>query len=431
MGEAFRVRGFGRLFGGLSTSMLGDSLMLLVLSIWVKTLTGSNAMAGLTFLWMSLPALFAPLLGMYIDRLPRKPLLVWGNIASALIVAPLVLVRDAGQVWIIWAVTFGYGVSFIVLPAALNGLLKELMPDRLLGEANSSLQTVKEGYRLIGPLAGAGLFGWLGGGTVALLDAASFLAAALLVLLIPLTEQRPQRSTQPWWTDMGGGLRHLVEDGWLRHTVVAFALMLLVLGFSESAIYAVLDAFDKPATFAGVIVSVQGIGAVLGGLTATRWIHTIAETGTVVLGLATMAVSIAVMALAPTLWVLLVGVVPLGYSLPLLLVAFTTLLQRRTPHHLMGRVSAAVETVTGIPQALSLAGGALLVTLISYHIIYAVMALATAGAGGYLALTFGRTVFQPIPPRDDLRHHPAPALDRHEANQATDVTEHTDPADNT
>ena len=41
---------------------LGDSVMLLVFSIWVKTITGSNALAGLTFLFMVIPALVAPLL---------------------------------------------------------------------------------------------------------------------------------------------------------------------------------------------------------------------------------------------------------------------------------------------------------------------------------------------------------------------------------
>jgi hypothetical protein len=43
MRKLFAQPGFPRLFGGLSTSMLGDSVMLLVLSMWVKTLTGSNA----------------------------------------------------------------------------------------------------------------------------------------------------------------------------------------------------------------------------------------------------------------------------------------------------------------------------------------------------------------------------------------------------
>ena len=145
MRKLFAQPGFPRLFAGLSTSMLGDSVMLLVLSMWVKTLTDSNAMAGLTFFFMVLPALGAPLLGVWVDRLPRKPILVWGNLASAAAVLPLVLVRDEGDVWLIWAVAFLYGVSFVVLPAAVNGLLKELLPEELLVDANSQPGHVQGG----------------------------------------------------------------------------------------------------------------------------------------------------------------------------------------------------------------------------------------------------------------------------------------------
>ena len=129
MKAAFKTPGFPRLYAGLTASMVGDSIMLLVLSMWVKTLTGSNAQAGLTFFFMMVPALFAPLMGVWLDRVRRKPFLVWGNLASAVMVLPLVLVRDAGDVWLIWAVAFFYGVSFVVLPAALNGLLKEMVAE--------------------------------------------------------------------------------------------------------------------------------------------------------------------------------------------------------------------------------------------------------------------------------------------------------------
>ena len=47
--KAFGYPGFTRLFVGITVSAFGDSVMLLVLSIWVKTLTGSNAAAGITF----------------------------------------------------------------------------------------------------------------------------------------------------------------------------------------------------------------------------------------------------------------------------------------------------------------------------------------------------------------------------------------------
>jgi hypothetical protein len=64
----------------------------------------------------------------------------------------------------------------------------------------------------------------------------------------------------------------------------------------------------------------------------------------------------------------------------------------------MGRVSAATEVVLGTPQAISLAGGALLVTLLDYHVIYGVMAVVTATAAAYLLVVLGRQVWQPIRP---------------------------------
>lgn len=48
MREAFQIPGFARLYAALTASALGDSVLLLVLSMWVKTLTGSNGQAGLT-----------------------------------------------------------------------------------------------------------------------------------------------------------------------------------------------------------------------------------------------------------------------------------------------------------------------------------------------------------------------------------------------
>jgi MFS family permease len=394
MRKAFQQKGFTRLFAGTTTSMLGDSVMLLVLSMWVKTLTGSNGAAGLTFFWMVVPALFAPLYGMYIDRVRRKPLLVWGNVISALMVLPLLLVQDAGDVWIVYVVAFLYGISFVVLPAGLNGLLKEMIPDDLLVEANSSLQTTKEGFRLIGPLVGAALFSLFGGGAVAVVDSLSFLVAALIIASIPLRENAPERIEQHWWHEMTGGIKHLAHEPVLRHTLVAFALMLIVIGFTEASIYAVLDFFGKPPTFAGVVVTVQGVGAIAGGLTTSRWVRRLGEAGGVTIGMALLAAGLAVVALSSTLWITLAAVVVLGYSLPLTFIAFNTMLQRRTPHALMGRASAAVETVLGTPQAISLAVGALLVTLLDYHVIFAIMAAFTGAAVVYLLITLRASLFR-------------------------------------
>ena len=70
--EGFAVPGFKLLFSGLLASLAGDSLMLLMLAVWVKDLTGSSGAAGLTFFFLAIPAFIGPVLGLYVDRLRRR-----------------------------------------------------------------------------------------------------------------------------------------------------------------------------------------------------------------------------------------------------------------------------------------------------------------------------------------------------------------------
>jgi MFS family permease len=142
-------------------------------------------------------------------------------------------------------------------------------------------------------------------------------------------------------------------------------------------IYALLDAFDKPPTWASAIVTVQGVGAVAGGLTSGRIIRRVGEVATCVVGLALLGLAVGGIALAGSFVTVLVLVVPVGAALPLLMVSFMTLLQRRTPQELMGRVSTAVEVVLTTPQALSLAVGSALVVVLSYRTIFEIMGVVT------------------------------------------------------
>lgn len=104
MRELLRLRDARLYLAGQAFSLLGDLSLSLAMSVWVKTLTGSNGAAGLTFCAFLLPQLASPVAGLLVDRLPQRPLLIAVNLASALAVAPLVLVHDAGDVWIVYAV---------------------------------------------------------------------------------------------------------------------------------------------------------------------------------------------------------------------------------------------------------------------------------------------------------------------------------------
>jgi MFS family permease len=389
--SAFRQRGFPLLYAGLLTSMVGDSLMLIVLAVWVKDLTGSSGAAGATFFWLALPALVAPVFGLVVDRLKRRTVLIWGNAASALAVLPLLWVHSRSDVWIVYAVALLYGISFVTLPAALNGLLKEMVPDEDLVDANATLSTSREALRLVGPLIGAGLYTVIGGAGVAVIDAVSFAVAGGTVAVLAVAETAPVRAAGSWRTEVTAGVSHLFHDSILRPTVLATGTALLVVGFMESAVFAMVDAFDRPASFVGVVVSVQGVGAIMGGLSSSRLIRRMGEGNAVALSLAALAVGLAICAVSSLLSVVFAGVVVLGFALPVFIVALNTMLQRRTPGHLMGRVSTASDVVLGLPQALSIAIGALLVSLINYRTIYGICAAVLLLAAGYLVMALRGT----------------------------------------
>ena len=113
---------------GQMFSLFGDSSLWLAMGIWVKTLTHSNAEAGLVFFFFTAPSLLAPASGLVVDRLRRRPLLIAANAATGAVVLALLAVHGSGQVWLIDAVMFAYGLSYGVLGPAQSALLTVMVP---------------------------------------------------------------------------------------------------------------------------------------------------------------------------------------------------------------------------------------------------------------------------------------------------------------
>ncbi|MFI5956557.1 MFS transporter [Cryptosporangium sp. NPDC051539] len=388
LARLLRRTDFRLLFAGQALSMFGDSAMLLVLAIWVKELTGSSGMAGLTLVFVAAPSLIGPLGGWLVDRVRRRLFLVVTNLCSAVSVVPLLFVRSERHVWVIYGVATVYGTLLVLHMAALNALLKTMLPDSSLGEANAVLQTVKEALRLIAPLTGAALYALIGGSGVALLDAMTFVGAALALGVLKVHEPSPVATRESIRAELAAGLRFLWRARPLLHVTVALALALLVIGIAESVVFAIVDWLGRPPEFVGVVVAVQGVGAVVGGFAATWLIRAAGEVRTVIIGLGTFSAGTMTMIVS---WLPAVvgGVVLAGFGLPLVLVGFVTSLQRSTSGALIGRVTTAAYLVIGVPQTVSVALGALLVAVIDYRVLLGVMAVGTLLAVVYLQLTAG------------------------------------------
>lgn len=405
-------REFRTLFLALAVSMLAESVLVLALGIWVKDLTGSDGLAGLTFLALSAPMLVAPLAGWVVDRIPRRAVFVSLNLFTAVLLLPLLAVRQASDLWIIYAVSAGYGLSYIVLSATVSALVPELVPVDLLPDANSVLQTVKQALRLIGPLLGAGLFSLLGGARLAVVCAVCFALAAVGGML--LSGRKAVQASQPpgrltWASEVGAGFRYLASEPALRKVVLCSALSMIGLGMGESLYFAYVDqGLGRDATFLGVLVSAQGVGGVVGGLASARTVRWFGEVGAVAFGVALFALG-SLALVHPALWLALPASVLIGMGLPVSMVGMNTLLQRRTPADLLGRTAVAVDALVSGPQALAIGLGALLVGVVDYRLLFGATGLAMVFVAGTLWL--GRrltppTSFDAAPEESDLNSLP-------------------------
>ena len=371
---------------GQTLSLFGDSALYLALGIWVKTLTGSNAAAGLVFFVLALPALVAPAAGVVVDRVRRRPLMIATDLVIGAAVLLLLFVHGAGQLWLIYLVTALYGAATIVFSSAQSALLRTMLPDALLGEGNAALQTVREALRIIAPLAGAGLFAALGGGAVAILDAVTFAASALCLAALRVRETPPAREEREerFLTELAAGAHHILHTAALRQIIRAVAMALLVVGFSETLIFAVTaQGLHRPPAFIGVLEVAQGVGAIVGGLSAAYVLRRLGDARLIALGLALFALGDLTF-LSTALALVLGGIAVAGFGLPWAVVGFGTALQRRTPLRLQGRVAAAAETMVSTPQTLSIALGAALSTVVNYRLLIITMTVGVALASFYL-----------------------------------------------
>ena len=369
---------------GHTLSVFGDSALWLALGVWAKQLTGSSGAAGMVMFCLAAPQMISPVCGLVVDRVRRRPLLIVVNLATAAAVLPLLLVHDRGDVWILYAVTFVYGLSFSLLAAGGSALLATLLPADDLADANGVLQTAREGLRLIAPLVGAALFTALGGAAVALLDVATFVIAAVLLGAMRVSEPAPEPRTERPLAALAAGVRHLRVTVPLRQITIASAAALLVIGFSETLTFEIAGTgLHRDPSFVGVIIAFQGVGAVAGAACAATLIRRIGEIPLAGLGMLVFSLGTTLLT-SGTLVVVLAGIVLFGAGIPGIIVAVFTLLQRTTPGSLQGRVYSAVEVLVGTPQTLSIAVGAAAVAFIDYRVLLLVEAVVVAAAGAWL-----------------------------------------------
>ncbi|MEU9448504.1 MFS transporter [Streptomyces sp. NPDC048277] len=367
---------------GVVVSGFGSSALWLVSGVWVKDLTGSNGLAALCTAALWTPTLFGPALGTLADRVRRKPLLIWTNLALAVLLLPLWTVDSPDSVWLLFTVLLLYGAAGVVEGAANSALVAAAVDPALLGDFNGLRMTAREGMKLVAPLTGAALYTAYGGPSVALLDALTFVLAAGVCTLLRVREERPGPAAGSWRRQTVEGARLLWAHPVLRPLVRAGGATMCLASLGSSLNYAVVAAAGRSPAYVGVLYAVQGVGSVAVGLVSGPALRRLGERRFAAYGIALTAVAVAGRAVPWDMSLLACGLAG-GLGLPCVLIAAYTAVQREIPAAALGRATATADTLMFAPNVIGLTVGAALVELVDHRVLLAVLGgalLATAGA---------------------------------------------------
>ena len=354
-------RDFRLLFTATTITTAGDRLAFIALAFAVLDLPGGSA-TDLGLVLAARQIVEALVLlggGVLSDRLPRAHVLVGASLiqaAAQAVTATLILSGDATVPLLVGLQgLYGLGAG-LVLPAEV-GLVPQTVSSERLQQANALQGLSRNLTAILGPAFGGALVVAGSPGVALAADAASFLVCAALLGAIRVPPREPNAVAPSFVRELREGWQEFTSRTWLWSTVLLFGI-----GNLAFMCWPVLGPaiFEEERGGAGdwaTVVTLNGVGAVVGGLFAMRIRPSRPLVGSIVAASPLILPLILLAADAPV-WLLCVGSFLSGAGIAVHLTLWFTVFQREVPEHAQSRVSSydALGSFVLIPLGSVLAG---------------------------------------------------------------------------
>ena len=346
-------------------SLTGTWMQTLAQSWLVLSLTNSPAALGLVGVFQFGPTLLLGLpAGVFVDRVPKRYLLICTQICFAIITALLAIQLERGQLqlWQIYAAALGLGIfSAFDMPARQAFVVDLVGRDDLMNgiALNSALFNTS---RIVGPALAGLLLSHYGPGICFVLNSLSYIPVIIGLLLMRAMGLPRNVSEGSPVERLREGLAYALQTRAVLLPIILAGLMALFgMNFNVWAPLLARDAFDIGAGGFGLLMSSLGVGSLTGALllafTGRRPSPRMLVSTALIFGLLEIALAIAARFGAPPLlaMALMVGV---GFTMTSTMTQANTTVQTNTPDAMRGRVMSIYLTVFagGTPIGDALAG---------------------------------------------------------------------------
>jgi MFS family permease len=265
---------FVRFWIASTTSDFGTYITTLALQVLVVVnLHGSATDVG----WISasrwLPYVLLGLVaGVIIDCTHHKSVLVMTDLGRGILLIVTCIMAVFGVISIGWLIVIMvlFGCMSLFNDAAYQSFVPQLVPRRLLTQANASLQQSAAVAETSGPAIAGGLIGWIGAPFAILVDGVSYLLSGIVMATIK-HHPTERASADPLGEQIKEGLRWVYQHQYLRTLALNTHAWFLFHSMSSTVIvtFAIIE-LGFTASILGLVFSAAGIGAVLGTSLSTR-----------------------------------------------------------------------------------------------------------------------------------------------------------------
>ncbi|MFC5289669.1 MFS transporter [Actinokineospora guangxiensis] len=367
------------LFAARVVSYAGDSMGLVALMLFVADTTGEGlAVALLLLVGDFAPALLGPLTGAIGDRFDLKRVMVAAEVVQGAVV--LVIALALPPLPVLLALVAVRAVAGQVFQPASRAAVPGIVDGRELEKANSLVGFGANAAEAFGPLLAAALLPVAGIRGVLLVDAATFLVSALVLLRLPALPPGP-REPGSLVASARAGLGHVLRVPALRVLVLGFCAVVAFNGIDDVALVLLAkDTLGAGDSAVGLLLGAVGIGLLVGYALLTRFSagrsmaallvggFLVSSAGNLLTGFAwAVAAAFAVQAVR-------------GLGIAAMDVAANTLVQRVVPAGMLARVFGTLYGAIGVAAALSYVGGGVLLSATDAPTTFVI-----AGAGGVVA----------------------------------------------
>lgn len=360
-------------------SLTGDALSLVALMLYTASTTGEAlAVAVLLLVGDFAPSLLSPFAGALADRFDLRRLMVASELVQGGLIAAIALTLPPLPVLLV-LVALRAVAGQVFLPAS-RAAVPALVADGDLPAANSVVGFGANAGEVLGPLVAAALVGSLGVSGVLLVDAASFLVSALVLLALPPMRPRAD-GPEPLLASARAGLRFLRTSGPVRAIVLGFCAVVACNGVDDVAlVFLARDTFHAGDAAVALLLAAVGIGLFAGYALLAAYSARVSMVVLLIAGFAVSSVGNLLTGLAWAVAAAFTVQTVRGLGIAAMDVATNTLLPRLVPPDMLGRVFGNLYGAVGVAAALSYVAGSVLLDRTS-----APVTLVVAGGLGALA----------------------------------------------